>query len=185
MKNLKRDGGLTRRKHALTPDDLVIDVGAYTGEWSERIYELYGCRIIAIEPTPYIKSFAHGQIINKAASDHDGTIEFAGAYYHTSAYADPEAFGTRRYPCFDINRLLESQNEIAVLKMNVEGHEYDLLAHIISANLHLRVRNWQIQFHQIEGKPYKQWYDLIVAELDKSHHRSFTYPMCWEGWMRQ
>lgn len=167
-----------RYEYDLTPDDLVIDLGAYRGEWAEQIYERYGCKIILVEPTPYILGCPYGQIINKAAWTEDGKLAFGGAYYYSSAHED----ATHEYECFDINSLLSRYDEIALVKLNVEGSEFSLLPHIIGANLHRRIKNLQIQFHIIEGKPYEDWHEKIQAELNKSHRLTYFYPFCWESW---
>ena len=170
-----------RYEYDLTPDDVVFDIGSYRGEWSSEIYKRYGSRIIGIEPTPY-NSFDHfDRFINKAASDHDGVMNFGGAYYYSSAHEDP----VESFPCFDLNPVLAEYPEIALVKCNIEGSEFSLLAHVISANLHLRVKNFQIQFHQIQSEPFMEWYNLIVHELDKSHERSFDFRFCWEGFIRK
>lgn len=177
-----------RYEYDLAPDDIVFDIGSYRGEWSAEIYRRYGCRIIGIEPTPF-NTFEHFErFINKAASDHDGTIAFGGAYYYSSAYEDVTTVGGsiyEMYECFDLNPVLAEYPEIALCKINIEGSEYGLLSHVLSANLHLRVKNLQIQFHQIQDEPFEQWYDLIVAELLKSHDRQFDFRFCWEGFSRK
>lgn len=167
-----------RYEYDLSRDDLVIDIGAYRGEWAEQIHERYGCKLILIEPTPSILGCEYGQVINKAASTHDGKLRFGGAYYYTSEHEDP----THEYECFDINSLLEKHNDIALVKINIEGAEYELLKHIIDAGLHRRIKNLQVQFHQIEGKPFKEWHEQIQTELSKTHHLTFFYPFVWESW---
>lgn len=170
-----------RYEYDLKPSDVVFDIGSYRGEWSAEIYRRYGCRIIGIEPTPY-NSFDHFErFINKAASDHDGVMNFGGAYYYSSSHEDP----VETFPCFDLNPLLAEYSEIALCKINVEGDEWVLLPHLISTTLHLRVKNFQIQFHQIEGQPFMEWYNLIAHELDKSHERVFDFEFCWQGWTRR
>lgn len=167
-----------RFEYDLSHDDLVIDIGAYRGEWGEEIHSRYGCKLISIEPGPWIVGFEYGQVINAAASDHDGMIKVGGAYYYTSAHEEP----THEYPCFDINPLLERYDEVALVKMNIEGDEYRLLNHIIGAGLHKRIRNLQVQFHEIEGEPFAEWHEVIQTELSKSHQLTYFFPFCWENW---
>ena len=169
-----------RYEYDLQPDDVVFDIGSYRGEWAAEIYNRYLCRIIGIEPGPYNAFPNFHRFINKAASDHDGVMNFGGAYYYSSAHEDP----VESFSCFDLNPVLAEYSEIALAKLNCEGDEYVLLPHIISASLHLRVKNWQIQFHMIAGEPWKEWYDAIVHELLKSHDRTFDYRQCWEGFTR-
>lgn len=169
-----------RYQYNLTPEDLVIDIGAYQGEWSKEIYRRYKCKLILIEPGPWANGFEHGEVINKAAWIHDGTLKFGGAFYYTSAHEDP----THEYECFDINTLLQQHEEIALVKINIEGGEYQLLDHIINADLHKRIRNLQVQFHIVELEPWQAWYSGIEGRLKLSHHCLWRYPFVWENWRR-
>lgn len=162
--------------------DTVIDLGAYRGEWAHAMHKAYNCNVIAVEPTDniYYESDRPFNIINKAAWLNDGKLKVGGAFYYTSAYEDP----THEYECFDINSLLSKYDEIALVKMNIEGAEYKLLNHIIDAGLHRRIRNLQVQFHLIEGEPVEGMYGAIASKLRETHHLSWYYPFCWENWRR-
>lgn len=168
-----------RYEYDLKPEDVAIDLGAYRGEWANEIAKRYGCRIIAVEPTDNI-TYYHGEIINKAAWLFEGKLRFGGAYYYTSAFEEP----TTEYPCFDINTLLSQFAEVAILKINIEGAEYDLLNHIITAGLHKCIRNLQVQFHCVAGRPYAAEYLDICTRLQETHQTNWGYPFCWENWVR-
>lgn len=167
-----------RYEYSLKETDLVIDLGAYKGEWANEIWRRYRCRIIAVEPTEYIKGFQHGEVLNRAVSTREGRTSFGGRAYYTSAFENWD----HDYPCLDVNRLLISYPDIAVLKINIEGSEYDILNHIIGAGLHRLARNIQVQFHQISGVPYERWYEEIAEKLSKTHHLTWQYKFCWENW---
>src|ERR1051326_3364598 len=124
-----------RYEYDLKPDDLVIDIGAYRGEWASQIFCRYGCKLIVIDPGPWIVGFEQGEVINKAAWINGGKLKFGGAFYYSSAFEDQ----THEYECFDINSLLSQYGEIALVKINIEGAEYGLLDHIIRAGLHHRI----------------------------------------------
>lgn len=175
----EEDLELLRYEYDLKPSDMVIDIGAYKGEWATEIFESYRCKIIAIEPTEYIRDFKDGIVINKAAGVHNGKMSFGGRAYYSSIF-EP---GDHEYECFDINSLLEQYSEIALVKINIEGAEYDLLNHIIDKGLHKRVKNLQIQFHQIAGVPFERWYKEIETKLSITHQRNWCYPFCWENWV--
>jgi FkbM family methyltransferase len=169
-----------RYEYNLKPDDVVFDIGSYRGEWSAEIYKRYGCRIIGIDPTPH-NTFQHFErFINEAASDYAGRMSFGGAYYYSSAYENP----VETYPCFDLNVVLFEYPEIALIKLNVEGAEYDLLRDMILAGLHLRVKRLQVQFHEVEGIDWKNKYNVIAGNLAKTHSLTFRFPFCWESWRR-
>lgn len=167
-----------RYEYDLNPESLVIDLGAYKGEWANEIHARYGCQVVVVEPTEYIRDYKHGPIVNKAAGTHNGKTSFGGRAYYSSTF---EA-GDHEYECFDINPLLESFTEIDLLKINIEGAEYDLLQHIICAGLHTRIKNIQVQFHQIAGVPFEKWYNDIAGKLNVTHKTIWRYPFCWESW---
>lgn len=167
-----------RYDYDLTTTSIVIDLGAYKGEWANVINARYGCQVVVVEPTEYINDYKHGPIINKAAGTNYGKMSFGGRAYYSSIF-EP---GDHEYECFDVNTLLEQYENIDLLKMNVEGCEYDLLQHIIGARLHTRIKNIQVQFHQIDGVPYKSWYDEIAKQLSLTHKLTWHYPYCWESW---
>lgn len=169
-----------RYEYALTPDDVVIDIGAHQGEFSQKIFDKYHCRVIAIEPTGYIHGFKDGEVIQAAASDYDGEQSFGGLSLYTSIY-EPSA---HRYPCFDVCSLLEKYSDIGLVKINIEGGEYRLLKHILASGMETRIRNLQVQFHLIDGQPCERWYEQISEELSETHTLSFCYPFCWENWRR-
>lgn len=169
-----------RYEYDLKPEDTVIDIGAYRGEWSSQIFSLYHCKLVLVEPGPWIVGFPIGEVINAAASTHDGKLKFGGAYYYSSSFEDGETV----YNCFDVNKLLEKYDEIALVKINIEGAEYDLLSHIINAGLINRIKNLQVQFHTIEDQPYKVWYEEVKNKLLQTHHPTWLYKFCWENWER-
>lgn len=170
-----------RYEYDLSSTDTVIDIGAYQGEWSREIYNRYRCNLILIEPGPWANGFEHGQVINKAAWIYDGKLKFGGVYYYSSSLEQP----THEYECFDINQLLFQYPEIALVKLNIEGGEYKLLNHIMDAGLQRQIRNLQVQFHQIEGWDYEQWYDFITEWLEETHQVEWRWKFCWESWRRK
>jgi FkbM family methyltransferase len=167
-----------RYEYNLRSESIVIDLGAYKGEWANELHNRYGCKVVVVEPTEYINDFRNGIIVNKAAGTHKGKMSFGGRAYYTSAF---EA-GDHEYECIDINGLIEQYEAIDLLKVNIEGVEYDILNHIIGAGLHHRIKNFQIQFHQIDGVPYERWYDEISKQLSLTHKLTWHYPFCWENW---
>lgn len=167
-----------RYEYDISPEDVVIDLGAYRGEWATEIHARYGCKVVAVEPTEYINDFKRGPIINKAAGTHNGKMSFGGRAYYTSIFEN----GDHEYECIDINTVIEKYPEIALLKVNIEGAEYDILSHVIGAGLHSRINNIQVQFHQIAGVPYGTWYNEIAKKLSETHSLTWRYPYCWENW---
>lgn len=168
-----------RYEYDLQPDDVVIDLGAYRGEWANEIRSRYGCCVIAVEPTDCIDDYPC-EFIKKAAWTFDGKLKFGGAFYYTSAFEN----AVTEYECFDVNSLLSRFDDIALVKINIEAAEYELLNHVIDVGLHKRIRNLQVQFHLIEGEQVEDMYGAIASKLRDSHYLSWFYPHCWENWRR-
>lgn len=169
-----------RYEYDLKPDDIVIDLGAYRGEWANEIRARYGCSVIAVEPTDAIDGY-DGEIIKKAAWIEDGKLPVGGTYYYTSAY-EPV---THEFESFDINSLLTRFDDIALVKINIEGAEYIVLDHIINHGYHKRIKNLQVQFHQLNPEPWQAWYSGIESRLRVTHELQWRYSFCWESWRRK
>ena len=72
-------------------------------------------------------------------------------------------------------------NKIDLLKVNIEGSEYNLMPHIIEEKLIERINNIQIQFH-IFISDAKEKRDRIINSLKNTHKRDWCYWFVWENW---
>jgi len=155
-----------RYEYNLNPEDTVLDLGSYRMEFANKIKEMYGCKVECFEA-----------LDNMAAWTHNGTIKMGGQYYYSSMY---EENADKEYKCVDIKPYL--QKEIALMKINIEGAEYELLKHIIENGLHKNVKNIQVQFHLVDGIDTEKLYKEISDELTKTHKLTWRYPFVWENW---
>jgi hypothetical protein len=72
---------------------------------------------------------------------------------------------------------------IDLLKINIEGGEYELLEHIIEKTLQNKIRNIQVQFHTwIENCEDRR--KNIQDILRKTHKLTYNYDFVWENWER-
>lgn len=158
-----------RYEYPLTANDLVIDAGSYRGEFASEIKRRYGCRVEEYDP-----------LNNVALWCYQGTIKTGGAYYYTSFYEQ----GGTEYPCVDVVEVFSHYAEIALMKINVEGCEYQLLKRMIEHGIISKVKYLQVQFHLIAGIDTDKLYESIKTELSKTHEIEWRYPFCWESWRR-
>lgn len=129
----------------VSPGDWVVDVGANVGHYTKRLSELVGDhgRVLAFEPIPTtfsllsanVQLFAHPNVslFNAAVSDHIDEVgmsvpNFASGltnYYeaHLSSGAD-RALSVLTLPLDS----LEIQHRIALVKIDAEDHESNVLA---------------------------------------------------------
>lgn len=158
-----------RYAYDLLPGDTVLDIGSYQREWGNEIHSRYGSHVEYFDA-----------LDNRAAWTHDGTLEFGGAYYYTTQFSEIRQY---RYKCVDIAPFLES--EVRLVKINIEGGEYELLKYIIDFDLMKNIVDLQVQFHLIEGRDSEKEYLEIAKLLTKTHVLSWRYPFVWESWLRK
>ena len=71
-----------------------------------------------------------------------------------------------------------------LLKMNIEGGEYEVLPRLIETGLILAVDNLQIQFHPIDSQSPGRMKAIQLA-LEKTHELTWRYQWVWENWKRR
>jgi hypothetical protein len=73
---------------------------------------------------------------------------------------------------------------VDVIKLNIEGMEFEVLEAIIANDLLRMFKHIQVQFHGIlkDGKPRR---DAILAALSQTHDSTFCTPWRWEGFTRK
>lgn len=156
-----------RYEYPLKPEDTVLDIGSYQREWGNKIAADYGCKVEYFDA-----------LDQRAAWVFDGDIHMGGSYYYTSMFLPH----TSSFKCVDIAGFLQS--EMALVKINIEGGEYQLLDYILSSGLMKNVKYLQVQFHIVEGQDYEEAYNSIINRLSLTHKRQWNYPFCWESWER-
>ena len=73
--------------------------------------------------------------------------------------------------------------DVDLMKINIEGAEFPLLAKMIECNLLKRVDCFLIQFHEWHPGAYRKR-QKIRNELAKTHRLEWDYYFVWEKWVR-
>lgn len=177
----------------LKSGDVVFDVGAFRGEWSDMVLDAQpDAQLHLFEPhpgfvTPLNGKFAgrdnvhvHGFAIGSAT----GTMLLSDAGDASSSVADHgKAFEAQILSVSDFFEQTEVE-QIALMKVNIEGGEYDLLPALIDTGHITKIARLQVQFHLFE--PGMQAVrDQIRTGLDKTHHCVWCYPFVWEEWQQR
>ena len=83
----------------------------------------------------------------------------------------------------DITEVIEDFDieKIDLLKLNIEGSEYDLLEKLLKSGLISTIDKLQIQFHEnINDADLRR--DRIRRDLNTTHKEVWSYYMVWERW---
>lgn len=175
----------------LNSDSVVFDVGGYLGTFTESIYTRYGSNIFLFEPVdefykacdfkfshvPKIKTYRFGL----SSKNVDCKIYLSGDASSIShiANAKPEIIQLR-----DILRVIEELNinTIDLIKINIEGEEYNLLEGLISnPDLLKRINNIQVQYHTFIPSA-RERREYINNILKNTHDCNWCYEWVWENW---
>ncbi len=180
-----------RLEYPLQPHDIAVDVGGYEGQWASDIHARYRCRVEIFEP---MSGFAAGIARRFAANPalrvhacglgaHDRTAELSLAADASSTHlATP---GAERVTIKAAAGMFESLgfSEIALLKLNIEGDEFDLLSHLIDTGWIRSVRDLQVQFHRFVPDAVARR-EFLRQRLADTHTLTYDFPFVWENWRR-
>jgi len=182
-----------RYDYPLTPDSVVIDLGAHVGNWSNIICEKYDCHVLAFEP---IHEFAE-QAITKLAKypkvrvftlgvgRSNRTEIWAKKGDMTGATSDGDQ--KERVNIRSIVEVLEEFGvgvlfpRVGCLKINTEGSEYEILECLLDNDLTGYFANIQCQPHACIPHAQERW-DAIRERMKATHRITWDAPWCWTNW---
>lgn len=194
-KKFMADGGESMRYDypSLSEQSIVFDVGGYRGDFAQRIHDKYGCIVYIFEPHPdfyqicvnRFKSKSKIIPLNYGLGDKD-------EFFQLTDDEDGSSFlksrNTTTIKCESRNfiKVMQSLNiqRIDLIKINIEGAEYQLLNHIIANNLQKKIQFYQIQFHNFFKKAPKTR-TAITEKLKETHDQTYCYDWVWENWAQK
>lgn len=155
-------------KFFLNKDDIVIDCGANVGEFIDKIYKK-GIKLYAFEPHPV----AFESLVSKYKENEDILLFQKGVYhkndkikfYNHKNFSDTTDWtvGTsiiKEKQNIDINNFFEVEvvdfsefinnlnKKIKIIKIDIEGAEFDLLESLINNNIHNKVDIFFVETHE-------------------------------------
>ncbi len=187
------------------PGDVVIDVGANRGQFSESILKLSPERIYAFEPSPGVfqelEEIAHQyqelSPIHSAVAEHDGTVELhvqegdlgssllAPLENQSSAWLSPKE--VIKVPAIRLDTFMKERNinQIALLKSDAQGYDGEVIksAGDFFSPDHIKAILVELNFHAFY-KGQVDFFELIemvcnrgyfLADIFRHYNR--------EGWL--
>ncbi len=180
-----------RLLYELRSDSLVFDLGGYEGQWASDIFAMYQCNISVFEPVEHFAS----NIANRFAKNNFITVYPFGLSSETCKSSltlskDASSIYKSSGEVTTIQLMKASDfltdntiKEIDLMKINIEGGEYDLLEHLIESNWIQNIKNIQVQFHSfVPNAEYRM--QIIQSALSETHSITYQFPFVWENWQK-
>ncbi|WP_447860120.1 FkbM family methyltransferase [Nitrospira calida] len=182
-----------RYEYDIGENSLVLDVGSYDGQWASDIFSRYCCRMILFEPVRVFaealaRRFARNPLIEVNGFGLGGytrmeMIAILGS--GSSVVRRPRSARLEEVSIVDMWEWWRKQGiaEVHLMKINIEGGEYELLDRMIETGLVTRVRDIQVQFHRIDSSSERRMKN-IQSLLARTHRLTWQYEWVWESWRR-
>lgn len=175
----------------LDEHSIVFDIGGYKGQWSSDIFSEYLCQIYIFEPireyaSAIKKRFKKNSKIHVyffGLSDKNKKTGIAVEEDSSSIYKKGQK--SAEIEIVNIVEFLKSNNiqHIDLMKINIEGVEYDLLDTLIQSGFIRNIRNIQVQFHDFVENAESRM-KKVQSELSKTHKLTYQYLFVFENWKR-
>jgi FkbM family methyltransferase len=194
-----------RLQYPLDRTSIVFDVGGFRGDYTDWCRKKWNCRVVTFEP---LVSF-HADIKARFANDSNVTVLNHGLGARTetlrmsvrgdssSAYVKEDDVAWETVHLVDVVECFAAVPAIDLMKINIEGGEFELLPRMLDAGLANRVRFFQVQWHHSVGAgPRGAGGDVcahlvaernaIRARLSETHREEWCVnDGQWESWARK
>jgi FkbM family methyltransferase len=189
----KKKGDLTMRLDYdfLNENSVVFDLGGYEGQFASDIYAKYGCTVYVFEPVPQYADFIRKRfsqnpkikVFTFGLGSKTEEMMIKVSEESSSLYLDGAGTSVR---IEDLTAFVHKEGikTIDLMKLNIEGGEYDVVPYLVATGYIKHVRAIQIQFHKFV-KDAKARMDAIREDLKKTHVCDYCYEFTWEGWSRK
>lgn len=193
VKRYFKDGGDEKFRYTFDLNDksLVFDIGGYKGQWASDIYSRYNCNIFIFEP---IATFSDQikdrfklnkkiKVFNFALGAKNRTEFISICEDASSTYLNSSL--KKKINFIDVKDFFaeNSIKTISLMKINIEGGEYELIPRLIETGIINKIDQIQVQFHNI-GSASEKNMEKIHSELLLTHKCTQMYKFVWENWER-
>ncbi|MGJ0298312.1 FkbM family methyltransferase [Aliarcobacter cryaerophilus] len=186
----KDDGDKTLRlNYPLNENSIVFDIGGYEGKFADEIFNKYQCTIYVFEPVDkFYKSICERfknnskiKVFNFGLSDKDEEMMISISDDASSIHKDADNKQKIRLKSINDFIIENKIQHINLMKINIEGGEFQVLPALIDSNFVANIENLQIQFHNFIPNSVEMR-ENIRKELSKTHQLTYDYYFVWENW---
>ena len=174
----------------LNKDSVIIDGGGFNGEFTDEILKKKFHKIYIYEPDPnffndLIKKYKFEkkiEILNLALFNKEKIITLSENSNASSIMENSED-GTK-VKAVDTSKEFKKYKNIDLLKLNIEGAEYDVISGLIETQELNKVKYLLVQFHKehdLDGSKFEK----INLEILKNYNIVFNYKYVWSLYIRK
>lgn len=180
-------------------DSVVVDIGGYEGNFSKTISLVFNPHIFIIEPAnefynnlkKMFSNYYKIKVCNYAiGSSRREEILYAcddkSSFFQEWAEMEDEDY-FEMVSVFTLSDFMKcnSINKIDLLKINVEGAEYEIIKQILDEKYTDKINNFLIQFHNIDNNS-KIKYTQLITRLSDTHKLIWNKGLwVWEYWIKK
>jgi FkbM family methyltransferase len=187
-----RDNGdkTLRLNYDLNENSVVFDLGGYKGEFASDIYCKYSSSIYVFEPILEFYNIIKFKFSN-SSKIHAFQFGLGGRNENLKISLTDNSSSifieSNKFEIIQLKSIIEFINEynitkVDLIKINIEGGEYEVLEALISNNMVSMFTNIQVQFHDFIVENAKERMNKIQIELAKTHNLTYQYEFVWENW---
>jgi hypothetical protein len=180
-------------QHELNEDSYVVDLGAYTGVWADKIIKKYNPNIILLESVPefyniLVEKYKNNKkvhILNCGISDKNTTQKIYLDKDASSVYKKTDNFIDIKM--ITIEKLFEifSLNKIDLIQINIEGEEYSLLENLADLKYTIqKINSIQVQFHDFIENCQNRRNNIQNLLIENNFIKIYDFPFVWECWRK-
>jgi len=178
-----------RINYDLTENSIVFDLGGYEGQWANDIFMKYSSNMFVFEPFDLYAEKIKQRFNNiEKIKVFDFGLSNVSTITKLNINNDASSIFTSGGDTVDI-KLVKADDfltsmhigYISLMKINIEGGEYDLLEFLIDKNFINQIENIQVQFHYFVPNAEKRMLE-IQNQLKLTHRLTYQYAFVWENW---
>lgn len=178
---------ILRLCYALDHNSIVYDLGGYLGDWSKEISDRYASNIHVFEPVPKFANAIKSRLgRHRNVHVHELALGSLTSDVYMDEHNDASMIGNG-VMCVrqvDIREWMSNVDRIDLMKINVEGTEYDIIPAMVESGDILKVDNIQVQFHWFVEDAQERLVN-IREMLSITHKCTWSYDFVWENWEKR
>ncbi|MDI1256468.1 MAG: FkbM family methyltransferase [Flavobacterium sp.] len=179
-----------RLNYDLNKDSLVFDVGGYKGEFASDILCKYNANVYVFEPVKAFfhtieEKFSHNPKVKAyhfGLGKEDCKLQISLSDNSSSVFLESQ--DTESIQLVSADDFLKSNNvtQVDLIKINIEGGEYELLEALLDHGNISIFKNIQVQFHDFLFENAQERMNKIQDRLSETHELTYQYEFVWENW---